>query len=147
MTEEQHAAAALAAALERITVLERAVAELQRQSSGEREFIGAAPKKSTHDAAVIRALAATVGSVPFTSAEVIVHARVVPALRQALAAARATTARRLGKRLERLADQAVAGVAVTRIGEESSGRIWQLVDVTSTTSTNPLVPAPPAGGE
>jgi putative intracellular protease/amidase len=74
----------------------------------------------------VREIRSHVGDALFTAAEVIEHARRVPALEQALVAALGgLNGRRLGHFLARAEGADCGGVAVARIvGEDRDGAIW-----------------------
>jgi hypothetical protein len=78
------------------------------------------------DAALVRAIATVAGDRAFAAIELWRHAATVsPALGQACAAAGVTSARRLGKRLERLQGRALGGLRLERLGAKTNcGLIW-----------------------
>jgi len=112
IAELRGAVAALAA---RVVALERAVREksLVSDTANSRRFL--------------IAIAEIVKGHAFTSAELMAHARdVSPTLRQAFAAAGVTSARRLGKRLQRLQGRPLGGLYLERVGADYTGAIWLL---------------------
>jgi hypothetical protein len=75
------------------------------------------------EAAVLPAIARSIGGRHFTSDELFAHAAVDPALAAALAAADITNTRELGKLLSRLEVQPVAGVSIVRVRDSRCGVI------------------------
>ena len=65
----------------------------------------------------------------FNAHEAWAHAQFLcPELRQALAAAGLTSARRLGKWFERMQGRDLGGVRLVRIGDDYHGAVWMFVE-------------------
>jgi hypothetical protein len=75
--------------------------------------------------ALLPVLAAAVGDHVFSAREVVAHARVNPELADTLTAARLSSARKLGRYLQRVEGREAAGVRVRKIGADRDGAIWQ----------------------
>jgi len=105
----------------------RLIAEMQGLRADFARHTGAPPSS----AGIASAIAAEIGPNLFTAAEVIRRAESRPGpLRTALAAnLRQMNARALGKALARLQGQTADGFSVVRMGEESAGVIWRVVDM------------------
>lgn len=103
------------------------IAEMQGLRADFARHTGTAPTS----AGIAAAIAGEIGPNLFTASEIIRRAESRPgALRSALAAnLRQMTARALGKALARLQGQTADGFAVVRMGEESAGVIWQVVEM------------------
>ena len=81
------------------------------------------PRDDRH-VALVRAIAGAARGLAFTSAELIAHAQVEGALRDALVACDALNARRLGKLLRRIEGVEIGGLVVERVGESGEGVVW-----------------------
>ncbi len=107
--------------------------EQARQGALLQRILQAIEKPRRHKAAPVSnetLVAAIAASNPagacFSAGELIAHAAVHPALRQALAGGLMDT-RRLGNRLRTLAGLEIAGLVLQRVGRDETGCIWQLV--------------------
>lgn len=78
---------------------------------------------------LLLAVAAAVAETAFSAGEVLQHARVVPSLRQALAAAGIRNPRQLGKWFRTLEGRDVGGVRLDRVGADRDGVVWRFVRV------------------
>jgi hypothetical protein len=106
----------------RISQLERELAALRRQHADE------------EDRRLVLAIVRSVGGAVFSARDLVAHARVDPALRDALGDMRP---RRLGKRLARLTDRPLEGVTVRRVdGRDAHGCMW-FVDIHDDRSAPP----------
>ena len=74
------------------------------------------------DAAFLMAVAAAIQGRTFSARELVNHATVDSELRAALRGV--TSARRIGKRLHRLADRTVGGLRLIRVDRDRDGTIW-----------------------
>jgi hypothetical protein len=106
----------------RLSALEAAVARLSLHVE---QFTG---QTRPDDAAFLAAIAASVRGHVFSARELVNHATVDRDLRAALAGV--TSAKRIGKRLHRLAGQGVGGFRLCRVDRDRDGTIWsvQVVD-------------------
>lgn len=100
-------------------------AELLREVRRIRELLERrqVPRDERH-VALVQAIAAAAGTAAFTSAELLAHAQVEGALRDAINAACGMNGRKLGRALRRIEGLDQGGLVVERIGEDSSGVIW-----------------------
>lgn len=105
----------------------RLIAEMQGLRADFARHTGAPPSGG----GIAAAIAGEIGPNLFTASEIIRRAESRPGpLRSALATGlRQMNARALGKALARLQGTTLDGFAVVRIGEESAGVIWQVVDM------------------
>ncbi len=78
------------------------------------------------DIRVLMALVDVVGPRRFSAAEVMAHALVAPALRDALAAADCDNPISLGRLLGRVEGREINGVMLLRVGEDRQGVVWKL---------------------
>jgi hypothetical protein len=83
-----------------------------------------------HPVVLVESIWQHIGDAAFTSAELLRHARVLPdgvlcnAIRDQVGDVHA--ARRLGKLLQRIEGEPMAGLAVARLVRERAGQLWQV---------------------
>jgi hypothetical protein len=78
-------------------------------------------------------IAVTAADRVFSSAELVAHARLVPALRDAIVEnLDALNARKLGRWLRRIEGRGIAGLRVERIGADGAGVAWRCVRLSAT---------------
>lgn len=87
-----------------------------------RDALAPRPRSSPDD--LLPIVEAVVGARAFTSAELIQHATVDPALHALLGVFHATTPKRLGWMLRALEDRPIKGLRLRRVGEERDGLVW-----------------------
>ncbi len=75
---------------------------------------------------VLPAIASAIGARRFTSVDLLAHARVDPALADAIEAADVTNPREMGKLLARLETQPIAGLRLERVGGARVGVVWRV---------------------
>jgi hypothetical protein len=112
------------------TLLRAIRAEQTRQAGLLAEILralerGRGPRDSA-DGALLLAVAEAIGDRPWTSAQLVAHANVDPALREALTAADITSAQELGCVCRRLEGIAVAGLRLDRVGRSREGVLWRV---------------------
>ncbi len=113
----------------RLDALEQQVAALARIEAKLDQLLAASPKSRQSSKQDGRLLQAVVGAIPdcvFSSNELLAHAAVHDALRDAFAAVGIRSARQLGKRLQKLQGQSIGGLLVNRHGSDASGAIWSI---------------------
>jgi hypothetical protein len=76
--------------------------------------------------ALLVAIAEAIGDRDFTGAQLFAHARVAPALREALEACDLTSPREFGWLARRLEGSVLPGVRLDRVGESSAGLQWRV---------------------
>lgn len=81
------------------------------------------PRDGSQHEPLVRAIAAAAGSAAFTVSELLQHALVDPALRDAI---NGLSGRQLGRLLRRIEGQELGGLMVERLGEDGTGVLWVL---------------------
>jgi hypothetical protein len=76
--------------------------------------------------ALLVAITEAIGDREFTGAQLFAHARVAPALRDALEACDLTSAREFGWLARRLETNVLPGVRLDRVGESRDGLVWRV---------------------
>jgi hypothetical protein len=108
----------------RVAALEATVAALSKRLDLAFTPTGVIPKSCTDDARFLAAIAASVHGHAFSARELVNHATVDRELRAALDGV--TSAKRIGKRLHRLAGQDVGGFRLCRVDRDRDGTIWSV---------------------
>jgi NAD(P)-dependent dehydrogenase (short-subunit alcohol dehydrogenase family) len=106
----------------RVAALEATVTALSKRLDLTFNPAGLFPQSGTDDARFLAAIAASVHGHAFSARELVNHATVDPELRAALDGV--TSAKRVGKRLHRLADRNVGGLTLRRVDRDRDGTIW-----------------------
>jgi hypothetical protein len=113
------------------TLLREVVAEQARQRQMLAEILRLLERgrgaRDEADQALLLALAEAVGDRQFTSAQLMAHAAVDPALHEALEAADVTSTKELGCLCRRLEGISIRGVRLARAGDQRGGVLWRLL--------------------